>query len=111
MSIEVVRNYFRGYGMENRILEFDTSSATVELAAAALDTGNSRILSSMPNCLKYASTFSIAISTPLRPAPGPAVFLNSCGKPPRAARKRPAAPLKSIYRPRRIVNARFAPAP
>ena len=43
MSIEVVRNYFRGYGMENRILEFDTSSATVELAAQAVGCEPARI--------------------------------------------------------------------
>ncbi len=33
MSIERVKNYFKGYGMEERIQEFDVSSATVELAA------------------------------------------------------------------------------
>ena len=37
MSIERVKNYFKGYGMEERIQEFDVSSATVELAAAALE--------------------------------------------------------------------------
>lgn len=36
MSIEKVRAYFRQYGMEDRIQEFPVSSATVELAAAAL---------------------------------------------------------------------------
>ena len=36
MSIEKVKAYFRQYGMEEKIREFDTSSATVELAAAAL---------------------------------------------------------------------------
>ena len=36
MAIERVKAYFRGQGMEDRIQEFDTSSATVELAAAAL---------------------------------------------------------------------------
>lgn len=36
MSIAAVREYFRQYGIENRILEFNVSSATVELAAAAL---------------------------------------------------------------------------
>ena len=33
MSIERVREYFRQYQMEDRIQEFDVSSATVELAA------------------------------------------------------------------------------
>lgn len=36
MAIEKVKAYFQKYGMENRIQEFDVSSATVELAAEAL---------------------------------------------------------------------------
>ena len=36
MSIDKVREYFRAFGIEDRILEFDVSSATVELAARAL---------------------------------------------------------------------------
>ena len=36
MAIEKVREYFKQYGMEDRVLEFDVSSATVELAAEAL---------------------------------------------------------------------------
>lgn len=36
MAIEKVREYFRKYGIEDRIQEFDVSSATVELAAEAL---------------------------------------------------------------------------
>lgn len=36
MAIEAVRDYFANYGMEDRILEFDVSSATVELAAQAV---------------------------------------------------------------------------
>ena len=36
MAIERVREYFQAYGIEDRIQEFDVSSATVELAAAAL---------------------------------------------------------------------------
>lgn len=36
MAIEKVREYFKQYGMEDRVLEFDVSSATVELAAQAL---------------------------------------------------------------------------
>ena len=43
MSIEKVREYFRQFGIENRILEFDVSSATVELAAKALNCEPSRI--------------------------------------------------------------------
>lgn len=36
MSIQRVKEYFRSLGMENRVLEFDVSSATVDLAAQAL---------------------------------------------------------------------------
>ena len=36
MSIETVKAYFAALGMEDRVLEFPVSSATVELAAAAL---------------------------------------------------------------------------
>ncbi len=43
MSIEKVRAYFTTLGIEKRILEFDVSSATVELAAKALNTEGKRI--------------------------------------------------------------------
>ena len=43
MSIERVRKYFSTLGIEDRILEFDVSSATVELAAKALNTEGKRI--------------------------------------------------------------------
>ena len=43
MAIEKVRTYFRQFGMEDRIQEFDSSSATVELAAQALGTEPARI--------------------------------------------------------------------
>lgn len=36
MAIEKVKEYFAQYGMEDRVLEFPVSSATVELAAQAL---------------------------------------------------------------------------
>ena len=36
MSIEKVRAYFKPLGIEDRIREFDVSSATVELAAVAV---------------------------------------------------------------------------
>lgn len=56
MSIEKVKKHFEKYGIENRILEFDVSSATVELAAAAL------------GCLpeKIAKTLSFSVAdTPI----------------------------------------------
>lgn len=43
MSIEKVRAYFKTLGIEDRILEFPVSSATVELAAEALHTEGKRI--------------------------------------------------------------------
>ena len=43
MSIDRVRTYFRQYDMEDRIQEFPVSSATVELAAAALNCKPQRI--------------------------------------------------------------------
>lgn len=47
MSIEKVRQYFSNYGMEDKILEFDTSSATVELAAQAVGAEPARIAKTM----------------------------------------------------------------
>ena len=43
MAIEKVRSYFKQFGMENKIMEFDVSSATVELAAKALHCEPKRI--------------------------------------------------------------------
>jgi prolyl-tRNA editing enzyme YbaK/EbsC (Cys-tRNA(Pro) deacylase) len=43
MSIEKGRAYFRQFGMEDRVLEFDVSSATVELATQALGVDGARI--------------------------------------------------------------------
>ena len=43
MAIEKVRKYFEQYGIEDRILEFDVSSATVELAAKAVGVEGARI--------------------------------------------------------------------
>lgn len=47
MSIEKVRAYFAAYGMEDRILEFPVSSATVELAAQALGCEGKRIVKTL----------------------------------------------------------------
>lgn len=43
MSIEKGRAYFRQFGMEDRVMEFTVSSATVELAALALGVEGARI--------------------------------------------------------------------
>ena len=47
MSIEKVRAYFASFGMEERILEFPVSSATVELAAKALNCEGCRIVKTL----------------------------------------------------------------
>lgn len=47
MSIERVRAYFAAFQMENRILEFPVSSATVELAAQALGCEGKRIVKTL----------------------------------------------------------------
>ena len=43
MAIEKVREYFKEFGIEDRIMEFDVSSATVDLAAEAVGTAPERI--------------------------------------------------------------------
>lgn len=47
MSIERVKTYFQKYGIQEKIQEFDVSSATVELAAAALGCEPQRIAKSL----------------------------------------------------------------
>ena len=47
MSIERVRAYFKTFGIEDRIREFEVSSATVELAAAAVGVEGARIAKSL----------------------------------------------------------------
>lgn len=47
MSIEKVYDYFKKFNMENRILQFDKSSATVELAAKAVGCEPAKIAKSL----------------------------------------------------------------
>ena len=47
MSVEKVRNYLRTFGMDDRVMEFEVSSATVELAAKAAGVEPARIAKSM----------------------------------------------------------------
>lgn len=47
MSIQPVRAFFAARGMEDRIQEFDVSSATVDLAAQALSCEGARIAKSL----------------------------------------------------------------
>ena len=43
MAIDKVKEYFKAFGRDGDVLEFPTSSATVELAAQALGTEPARI--------------------------------------------------------------------
>lgn len=47
MAIEKVRKYFREKGIEDRIVEFDVSSETVELAAKAVGCGPEQIVKTL----------------------------------------------------------------
>lgn len=47
MAIDKVREYFKPFHMEDHILKFDVSSATVELAAEALHCEGKRIAKTM----------------------------------------------------------------
>lgn len=47
MSIAAVRDYFRPFGMADKVLEFDVSSATVDLAAQAVGVIPARIAKSL----------------------------------------------------------------
>lgn len=47
MSIEKVKKYLEKYSLDEKIREFDASSATVDLAAAALHTDGARIAKSI----------------------------------------------------------------
>ena len=54
MSIDRVKAYFAERGMLDRVREFDVSSATVELAAAALGCEGCRIAKTMSFCVGEA---------------------------------------------------------
>ena len=60
MSIERVKEYFKGYGMEDRVLEFPVSSATVELAAAALGCEGCRIAKTLSFLVDGAAVLIVA---------------------------------------------------
>lgn len=69
MAIEKVREYFRQFGIENRIREFDVSSATVELAAQALGCEPAKIAKSIAlklssGCILIIAAGDVKISNP-----------------------------------------------
>lgn len=60
MSIDRVREYFRQLNMEDRIQEFNVSSATVELAAHALNCEPERIAKSISFMVKGNAVLVVA---------------------------------------------------
>ena len=62
MSIEIAREYLRKKGFEERIMEFDVSSATVELAAAAVGTEPARICKTLSFKLKDGSGVLVQVA-------------------------------------------------
>ena len=60
MSIEKVREYFRTQGIEDRILEIDVSSATVELAAQAVGCEAARIAKTLSFMVDGAPVLIVA---------------------------------------------------
>lgn len=60
MAIEKVKAYFKQYGMEEKIQEFDVSSATVELAAQALHCEPRRIAKTLSFSLEGQAALIVA---------------------------------------------------
>ena len=60
MAIEKVKAYFRQLGIDGRVLEFDVSSATVELAAQALNCEPCRIAKSLSFLVDGAAVLVVA---------------------------------------------------
>lgn len=62
MSIGIAREYLKQYGMDDRIMEFDISSATVELAAKAVGTDPERICKTLSFKLRDGSGVLIQVA-------------------------------------------------
>ena len=60
MSIERVKKYFESVGIEDRIMEFPVSSATVELAAEALSCEGARIAKTLSFKIEEAPILVVA---------------------------------------------------
>ena len=60
MAIEKVKEYFKRLGIDGRVLEFDVSSATVELAAQALNCEPCRIAKSLSFLVDGAAVLVVA---------------------------------------------------
>ena len=69
MAIELVKEFFRKFNMEEKIMEFDTSSATVELAAQALNVIPARIAKTLSfkkdnSCILIVTSGDVKIDNP-----------------------------------------------
>ncbi len=62
MSVERVRKYFESFGISDRIREFDVSSATVELAARALDCAPERIAKTLSFTLRNQQRYILVVT-------------------------------------------------
>lgn len=62
MSIERGREFFKQYGIDDRIMEFDVSSATVPLAAKAVGTEPDKICKTLSFLLKDGTPILILVS-------------------------------------------------
>ena len=62
MSIEIARAYLESKGCADRIMEFDVSSATVELAAGAVGTEPARICKTLSFKLKDGTGILIQVA-------------------------------------------------
>lgn len=60
MSVELVKEYFKKYGIDDRIKEFEVSSATVELAANALNCEPCRIAKTLSFLVDGKSVLVVA---------------------------------------------------
>lgn len=60
MAIEKVKAYFKQLGIDGRVLEFDVSSATVDLAAQALNCEPCRIAKSLSFLVDGAAVLVVA---------------------------------------------------
>lgn len=60
MAIDKVKAYFRTYGMEDKVLEFEVSSATVELAAQAVGCEPARIAKTLSFYVEEAPILILA---------------------------------------------------
>ena len=62
MSIEIARAYLESLGMADRIMEFDVSSATVELAARAVGVEPARICKTLSFKLKDGTGILVQVA-------------------------------------------------